>query len=108
MTLIAGPAGRRAVFPNEKRELSAGWQAAQKTEGRPAGCIKSQSSGLRKRAGRAAEKARLFPLPSLMCRPPARLNVQPTGPPFCAAHQPVENSCFSFGNTALQPARPSV
>ena len=34
--------------------------------------------------------------------------VQSAGPPFCAARQPTENSCFSFGNTALQPARPSV
>ena len=47
--------------------------------------------------------------------PPARLNVQPTGPScsaacrpaLLAARQPPENSCFSFVNTALQPARPA-
>jgi len=34
VTLIGRPAGWRAVFPNEKRGFSAGWRAAQKTEGR--------------------------------------------------------------------------
>jgi len=34
--------------------------------------------------------------------------MQPAGPPFCAARQPVKNSCFSFGNTALTPTRPSI
>jgi len=37
ITLIGGPAGWRAVFPNEKRELSAGWRAALKIEGRDGG-----------------------------------------------------------------------
>jgi len=47
-------------------------RAAQK--GEPAGCTKRCSSGLRKRAGRAAEKgrplARPFPQPNLLCSPP--------------------------------------
>jgi len=72
------------VFPNEKREFSSGWQAAQKTEGR--------ADGLRKRAGQAAEKssalARPFPQPSLMCSPRVRLSVQPTGPSCSAACRP--------------------
>jgi len=79
--------GWRAVFPNEKRELLMGWQAAQKTEG-----------------------AALWP--TLFCSPAycaTHLNMQPTGPscsaacrpPYCAARQPTENSCFSFGNMAL-------
>ena len=61
--------------------------------------------------GRAAEKgnplARPFQQPSLMCSPLAHPAVQPTGPPFCAVRQSAENSCFSFGNTALQSARPA-
>jgi len=40
-------AGWKAVFPNEKREFSVGWQAAQK--GSPAGCGKEQGR-LQKRA----------------------------------------------------------
>jgi len=61
------------VCPNEKREFSSGWQAAQKTEGR--------ADGLHKRAGQAAEKdsppACTFPQPSLMCSPLAHPVVQP-------------------------------
>jgi len=96
------------------------WQAAQKTEGR-AGGLHKKSGGLRKRAGWAAEKgsppAHLFTQPSLlcsrqpvlMCSPLACPVVQLAGPPFCAAHQPAENSCISFSNTAFQPARrPSI
>jgi len=53
------------MFPNEKCELSADWQAALKTKGQPADCTKRQSGGLRKRAGCAGEKgsppARPFP-----------------------------------------------
>jgi len=89
ITLIGGLAGWRAVFPNKKREFR---RAAQKTEGR--------AGRLQNRAFRQA-----FP--------------QPAGPPVCAAHwpallcslparpsvQPTENSCYSFGNTALQPAQ---
>jgi len=41
-----------------------------------------------------------------MCSPLAHYVAQPAGSPFCAAGQPAENLCFSFGNTALQPARP--
>jgi len=39
-----------------------------------------------------------------MCSSQTRSVVQPAGPPFFTARQPMENSCFSFGNTALQPA----
>jgi len=78
------------VFPNEKRELSAGWRAAQK--GGPAGCGKGRG-GLQKRVARR---------PALICSPLAHPVVQPAGPPFCAARQSAENSCFSFGNTALR------
>ena len=49
----------------------------------------AQKGGLRKRAGRAAEKgspsACPLPQPSLLCSPPARLNVQTTGPSCSAA-----------------------
>jgi len=38
---------------------------------------------------------------ALLCSLPARPYV------FCAARQPAENSRFSIGNTALQPARPA-
>ena len=103
------------MFPNENRELSAGCTE----DRRVGGCTKRRYGGLRKRAGRAAENssppARPFPQSSLQCSPPPCLNVQPTGcpivqpagPPFCAARQTAENSCFSFGNTALQRARPA-
>jgi len=67
------------VFPNEKREILAG---CAKDKGGPAGCRKGQPSDLPFSAG--------------------QLNVQPTGPFCCAARQPVENSCFSFGNIALR------
>jgi len=62
------------------------------------GCTKEQPSGP------------LFSLQSsLLCSPPARLNVQPTDPScsaFCrpallCSRQPTENANFSFGNTAL-------
>ena len=117
ITLIGGPAGRagwRAVFPNEKCKLSAGctedrragrW-AAQTSSG-PAGCGKGRG-GLQKRA---AFRPALFRSPAycaahqpaLMCSPLARSAVQPAGPPFCAACQPTENSCFSFGNAPSSP-----
>ena len=44
ITLNGGPAGWRAVLPNEKHEFSAGWRAAQK--GGPAGCTTGWASGL--------------------------------------------------------------
>jgi len=48
ITLIGGPAGWRAVFPNEKRELSAG-------------CTEGRAGGLHKKAvRRAAEKGFFF------------------------------------------------
>jgi len=45
--------------------------------------------------------------PAVFRNPPDRLFVQPAGRPsvFSTARQPVESSRFSFGNTALQPAR---
>jgi len=100
ITLIRGPGGLYFQMKNMNFQ-----RAAHKTEG--------QAGGLHKKVvWRAAEKgsppALPFPQPSLMCSPPACLNVQPTGSPFCAARQPMENSCFSFGNTALQTAQPSV
>jgi len=52
------------VFPNEKRELSAG---------RRVGYIKRRSSGLRKKVGQAAENG----------SPPAALFYSPA---YCAAH----------------------
>ena len=64
MTLIGGPAGRagwRAVIANEKREFSAGWRAAQKTEGRAGGLQKGRSGGLRKGRGRLQKRAALWP-----------------------------------------------
>jgi len=79
-------------------------QAAQKTKTK------------RRAALKGSTPARPFPQTSLMCRRTARLNVEPTSlpcmqpasPPFCAAHQPAKNSCFSFRNTALQPTWPSI
>jgi len=56
------------VFPNEKYNLSLGWQAAQKTEG--------QADGLQKRVGRAAKKG----------SSPARLFCSPA---YCAANWPI-------------------
>ena len=105
----------RAGGPNEKRFQMKNVNfrlAAQKIEGR--------AGRLQKRTGQAAEKgsppACPFPLSSLMCSLPARLNnVQPTGracsavcrPALCAARQPAEDLCFAFGNMALQTARPA-
>ena len=49
----------------------------------------------------------VHPVGSLSCAD--RPNVQLAGPPVLARFlvQPAENSCFSIGNTALQPARPA-
>jgi len=41
-----------------------------------------------------------------MYNPPASPVVQLAGPLFYAACHPTDNSCFSFGNMALQPAGP--
>jgi len=97
------------VFPNEKRELSAGC-----TEGRACRLHKkvfqraAEKGGTGCRKGQASSPsfsaAQLTVQPALMCSPLARPIVQPAGTPFSAARQPVENSCFSFGNTALQPS----
>jgi len=81
MTLIGGPAGRagwRTVFPNEKRELLAGY-----TEDRRGACTKRQSSGLRKRAG--CRKGQ----PSGPTFSADQLTVKPIGPSCCAACRPV-------------------
>jgi len=92
------------VFPNEKRELSAGC-----TEDRGRAC------GLHKKAIRqAAEKARLFLQPSLMCNPAARLNVQPAGPSCSAAYRtallcssPAHGKFMFFIWQHSPPARPA-
>jgi len=96
------------MFPNEKRGPSAvctadrraGLRAAEKGG---AGCRKGQPSD----PLFSAVQLRPTVQPALMCSPLARPVVKPAGPPFCAGRQPAENSCFSFGNTALQPARPA-
>jgi len=67
-----------------------------------ADCRKGQPSGP------SFSAAQLNVQTALMYSPLAHPVVQPAGPSFCAARQPAENSCFLFGNTALQPARPSV
>jgi len=109
------------LFPNGKGEFSAGWPAAaHKTEVRTGGLHKKGGpSGCGKGRGGLQKKAALQPVlflspascaarqTALMCSPLAHPLVQPAGPPCCAARQPAENSCFSFGNTALQPARPA-
>jgi len=87
-------------------------------KGGPAGCTKkavhqaAEKSGADCRKGQPSgpsfSAAQLNVQTALMCSPLAHHVVQPAGPPFCAARQPAENSCFSFGNSALQPARPSV
>ena len=54
ITLNGGPvglAGWRAVLPNEKHELSAGWRAAQS---RPAGCTTGLAGGLHIKGGQRA------------------------------------------------------
>jgi len=90
------------------------WQAA---DDRRAGRRAAQKSGPAQRVvakdGLACRKGQPSNLPFsaaqfnvqpvLMCSPLARSLVQPADPPFCAVGQPPENSCFSFGNTALQP-----
>jgi len=85
VTLIGRPAGWRAVFPNEKRGFSAGWRAAQKTEGR--------AGKLHKRVvWWAAEKGMVGCRKRQPSCPPfsaTKLNVQPVGPPSCAVHWPV-------------------
>ena len=89
----------RAVFPNEKREFSAGCtedrRAGRRTarKGGPAGCRIGQPSGPPFSAAHQT---------TLLCSLPARPSV------FCAARQPAENPRFSFGNTALQPAGPPI
>jgi len=66
------------VFPNGKRELSAG-------------CTKKRCGGLRKRAGRAVEQ----------------FDVQPAGPPLCATHRPVL-WCSLPARSSVQLASPRI
>ena len=73
-------------------------RAEQRRKGGPAGCTK------RRWSGRLQKRAALQP--ALMYSPLAHPVVQPASLPFCATCQPVENSCFSLENTALQPAGP--
>jgi len=94
ITLIGGPAGWRAMFPNEKNKLSAG--CTEKTKG--------WASGLQKRT--VLRPALFRSSAFLLCSPLAHPVVQPAGPSFCAARQPAENSSLSFSNTPLQPAGP--
>ena len=109
------------MLPNEKHELSAGWRAAQKsgpagcTQDWPVGCTLREASGLHIKlgCGKGQSGGLLFSAacPALFRSPSHRLFVQPIGPPFwlvfCAARQPADSSRFSFGNMALQPARPA-
>ena len=84
-------------------------QAAPQDE--PAGCTLKQSDWLHIRVGYGKRRAGELPF-SAAPRP----FPQPAGPSVCAAHrlallssvQPAENSRFSFGNTALQLARPQL
>ena len=73
------------------------------TVGGLAGCTEDRRAGRRaaqKGGAAGCGKGRS----SLMCSPPVPVNVQPTGQ---SCSDPADNSCFSFGNTALQPARPA-
>jgi len=82
-------------------------RAAQKTEGRAGGLLKravrrdAEKDGPDCRKGKPSGQP--FSAASLMCSPLARPVVQPAGP-SCAARLPPENSCFTIGNTALQPS----
>ena len=80
---------------HRRQDRRASQRAVQK--GSAAGCRKGQPSGPPFSAARR---------PPLMCNPPAIPVVQPASPLFYAARHPKDNSCFSFGNTALQPAGP--
>jgi len=93
------------MFPNEKHEFSGGWRAAQK--GGPAGCTTGQASGLHIKLG--CRKRRAGGLPFTAGRPvrPFVPFCAPRRPALLSSVQPAENSRFSFGNTALQPARPA-
>ena len=82
------------MFPNEKREFSAGRCTAQK-------------GGLRKRAGWAAQRdsplAHPFPQPSLMCSPLACPIVQHASPPFCALASPRKIHVFTLATWPSSP-----
>ena len=90
-------------------------QAAQKTQGQASGLHKKsvwqavEKDGVGCRKGQpsgppfsAAQLNVSGPRLALMCSPLAHPVVQPAGPLFCAARQPADISCFSFGNTALR------
>ena len=84
-----GRAGWRAVFPNEKRELSAGC-----TEGRAGGLHKKAVRQAAAKAGRAAEKG----------SPSAALFRSPA---YCVAHQPAL-MCRPLARPVVQLCRPAV
>jgi len=105
ITLIGGPAGRagwRAVFPNEKHELSAG-------------CTKRRTGGLRKTAGQAAKIGQPSGLPfstsqlavksALMCSPLARPVVQLARPSVQLA-SPWKIHVFHWATRASSPPGP--
>jgi len=79
-------------------------QAAQKTEGRAGGLHKKAVCRKGQPSGPPFFTAQLTVQPAVMYSPLARPVVQLAVPPFCAACQPTENSCFSFGKTACQPS----
>jgi len=65
------------VFPNDKRELSAGWRAALKTEGRVGGLHKKAVQRVAEKGGACWRKGEPSSLPFSV----GQLNVQPAGPP---------------------------
>jgi len=88
ITLIGGPAGWRAVFPNEKRYFR---RAAHMTEDR--------AGGLHERAVWWA-----FPQPAFMCSSLAHPVVQHAGLTFCATRQKFMLFIWKDG----PPARPAL
>ena len=93
--LIGRPAGQaswKAVFPNEKGELSGGWRAAQKTAGRAGVLHKKAVRWASEKGGACCRKGQpsvpTFSAAQLTVQPPARLHVQPTGPSCSAAWRP--------------------
>jgi len=96
---------KKLNFPRAAcRTERAGRQAA--LQDGPVGCTLRRTLGLHIKLGCGKGRARalLFSAacPALFRSPSARPSV------FCAACQPDENSRFSFGNTALQPAGPPI
>ena len=65
------------MFPNDKRELSAGWRAALKTEGRVGGLHKKAVQRVAEKGGACWRKRQ----PSGPLFSVSQLNVHPAGPP---------------------------